>query len=702
MIRVMRAIRRWAVILVLPWSTCGYAANLVSELAYDDVAAVLEISFGCTIRYLTHDLQTVDKTLRIKLLPLSACRQLMTSSSKMPSLSNAGETLLGAQWVDQGREIELQLSFTENGTFLVSQGSDTHKISITNRRGIASTSQIVAKRPLLSDKEVAVLLQQARGLLLDQNYNPAIDTYTRLLENSNVSSHAQALEYLALAYQMSGHPKLAAERYGTWLQRFADNADRQRIQQRLDTLLASEQEPRGRTMSSSKSPWHFFGSLSQDIWHQTVNSEFADTELDAIDRTALVTYADMGAEYQADLYSVRSFVSAGYQNMLSTPRDDVRDDEPFVRRAYIEISQPDNGMQLKIGRQSLYNDGIMGLFDGARGSWSALDSVRVNVTAGLAVDNPHYASDTQRQFIGLSTDIDDIIGTVDANFYTHLQQVGGIWDRQAIGTRWRWQGEWWHSTALLDYDVSYNVINNALFNLSARFSKRWHAYARFQLYAMPFISTTNALIGQPVATIDQLLQTYSDAQLRTLARNRTSDVQHMSAGLTRTLSPRWSAQLVTAFTDIDSSVSSANVVALPATTQIDTSISLTGSSIVRASDALILSYRLFSDYRADTHTAKIDWRFPFAEKFRLNPRVAVSNRSSSLQGDQVIIEPGLRITYLWNRRYQLNFEVSGRWSDRTLPFTEPLSLRDPSFEASGELTETNQEIFFYLQWRADF
>ncbi len=689
---------------VLVWSVmpAATAADFIESIVYEDEVEAIVVTFGCAVRYLEHDEVTRDKSLDIKLLGLRACRLL--NDGGLPQLKDAGEALLGMQYRTDDQTIVLTLHFIENGRYLVSQGSDPRQIFISTRaRAIdARTVEPELAQPSKTDRgfdegEASERLAQARSDMLDGRYEAAINIYTDILERGPSSSHPEALEYLALAYQLSGRTQLAIERYTSWLDRFDDATGVERVQQRLDALTADNAVPTTVAQASTAAGkrWSVFGSVGQDIWSVTAESEYAGIADEDAEQTLALTYLDIGADYKGDAFALRGYTSVGYQHTLQTSREAERDDEPFARRAYLDYTSLLRRVSVRAGRQSTYGDGIMGMFDGLRGSYGITDRMQVNVTAGVPVDNPRYAADTEREFIATSLDVEKLLLGFDANFYTHLQKTAGIWDRQAVGSQWRGFGENWHVNAKVDVDLSYEVLNAALIEVGYRPRDWLKGHVRLNAYTSPFVGTSNALIGQQVASIDDLLQFYTDEQLRTLARNRTTDVRQVVAGLSTRLSERWTGEVESSYSRIDATIASADVAQEPEATQIETAARLIGGSIWRKTDTLILGYHLFSDFRADTHTAKIDWRFALAEKFRLNPRLSVSQRTSDVQGDQVIYSPSLRIAYLWRPNYQLSAEVSGRWSDRKLPASDPFML------GVDEVSEENQELFFYLQWRVD-
>ncbi|MDH3643626.1 MAG: hypothetical protein OES38_16100, partial [Gammaproteobacteria bacterium] len=372
-------------------------------------------------------------------------------------------------------------------------------------------------------------------------------------------------------------------------------------------------------------------------------------------------------------------------------------DQGLVSNAHLEVRDQLLDWGARLGRQSLQRDGVLGRFDGLRADYRWRPRVTFNVTAGLPVDSPRYAADTNRQFVAASVDIEGFAGW-DFNAYTYQQKNDGLWDRQAIGGEVQYQNQRVNLMGTVDYDVSYGALNSALLIGNWRLHERFEVTGRANLHALPFLTSRNALIGQPVSTIDLLLDTYSAAQIRTIARNRTTDAQNASLGLAITLSERWYFNGDAGYSAIDETIASAGVEGLAASgPQLYYSARLIGSSVFRNGDTTIVGFRLGSTERADTSTLSLDLRLPFGRSFRLSPRLAVSWRDASPQGEQQLIaEPSVRLVYQARRRYRLEVEAGGRWSARDLPDALLLSPLYP------DEREESLGYYFNLRWGVDF
>lgn len=566
-------------------------------------------------------------------------------------------------------------------------------------------------------------LEQARNELLDGDYEAGIEIYRSILASGAAAAHPEALEYLGVALEKSGRADQALARYRDCLQRFPASAGAARVRQRfaaLEATMAAAAAPMppprvadqvagvapspaavpvpARKTRSESQDWSWFGGLSQDLWFDSYQIDGVDRE---VERSQVLTFANLGLRGQTDRLDVRARLDAGYLHTLSGYEG--RDlNQLQVNRALVGVTDEPSGLGIEAGRQSLYQDGVLGRFDGVRGSWRFRDQTRFYVTAGTPVDSPRFQGDSRRPFVSFSAAQEGLFDQLDVRAFAVLRQVEGRSDREAVGGEVRWHRDRWQVIANLDYDLSFNALNSALVHGQLTLTDRVRLFARTQSYALPFISTGNALVGQPFGSVDDLAETegFSDPQLRTLGRDRTSDVWQSTGGFSWTLSQRWYANGSVTYTDTDGSIASGNVAARPRRQEFFSRVNLIGSSVFRDSDTVVLGYQLQSTTSADTNSLRFELRLPFGRPFggalRINPMLNLGFRDAAAEGDQqIFIEPGLRLTFRYARRYRLELMGRGRWSSRDLP---------TALQASGLYEEDqlrSSAYFLQLGWRVD-
>ena len=117
-------------------------------------------------------------------------------------------------------------------------------------------------------------------------------------------------------------------------------------------------------------------------------------------------------------------------------------------------------------------------------------------------------------------------------------------------------------------------------------------YGRLNVGTAPFLTTHNALIGQSAATIEELLRTYSEGQIRRIARNRTAQAHDAALGLSWPVFDRYQLNVDLMFSEFDATVASAGVMALPASGSLQfVQATLVGSSVLKSGYTAIFSLR---------------------------------------------------------------------------------------------------------------
>jgi hypothetical protein len=175
----------------------------------------------------------------------------------------------------------------------------------------------------------------------------------------------------------------------------------------------------------------------------------------------------------------------------------------------------------------------------------------------------------------------------------------------------------------------------------------------------PILSTRNALIGQPVATIDELLLVWTEDEIRQLALDRTAQSRTVTLGLAAPMGERLQLNFDVTASEIGDTAASGGVVALPGTgQQLFYSASLIATGFMSAGAVNIWNIRIGN---ADTYETKLlswDARFPIGKRLRINPRLRLAFwRSMSEMRERRTVSPSLRLLMNLRNRYRLEFEA---------------------------------------------
>ncbi|MFW2405546.1 MAG: tetratricopeptide repeat protein [Gammaproteobacteria bacterium] len=521
----------------------------------------------------------------------------------------------------------------------------------------------------MSEDRIAELMAEAKQAMRRRDYDRSVQIYMRVLEEPDVGQRKEALEFLGVAREKKGQPAQARAEYENFLTEFPDGTDAERVRQRLAGLIAMYQAPQQQARikpADAGADWNVYGGLSQ--YYRRDVSQFDTIDESIVNQSAILSHADLILDRRGNRFDLQGRMSASYHyDLLEEGLGP--GDQGFVYFAYLDVADQQSGITARLGRQSRYTDGVLGRFDGAHVRYRWRPDISINFTAGFPVYSPRYAFETRRAFVGASMDIENVADAWDFSFFTHQQQIDGIYDRQAVGSEARFFNDRWNLVGLLDYDASYNVLNSAMFVGNWQATDRLTLSGRYDFRAYPFITSGNALIGQPVATMDELLDLYSEPQVRGLARDRTAQASSSSIGFSTPISERFQLSGDFVYSEIANTVASGGVAATPGTgPQYFFLMNVIGSSLFEAGDTTILSLRYRDTRAANMSTAIVDLRYPLTERLRISPRLGVSLRQDAFDDTtQWIIRPNLRLIYRWRNRFRLELEAGGLWSRRELP-----------------------------------
>jgi hypothetical protein len=179
------------------------------------------------------------------------------------------------------------------------------------------------------------------------------------------------------------------------------------------------------------------------------------------------------------------------------------------------------------------------------------------------------------------------------------------------------------------------------------------------------LTTRNALIGQPVDTIDDLLDLFGSDEIRDLALDRSGDLDSYSLALSRPFGERLQWTLTAQSIEMGATQPSAGVEGIPATgPELVLSSQLLASSIMRAGDIHVLALRRQSGGPVETTSAGFASRVPLWGDWRIGPQLRADRRVFTLDDStQWIYAVGLRLS-LQKQRLLVELEAGGEQASR--------------------------------------
>lgn len=716
-------------------------ADLVNlqEIVYDGNASggqVLTLVFGETVEYeVLHSGTSNNLTVRLHLTPPDA-RVLTNSgaggvrvkkpdelqSSYVINLSSSrqahAESDMSAVAVAPGFEVfesEVVLAGVtwyrlRLGQFSSSADAQAELVKLRNQyptawidRAEKATATVAERRPDAETANIAfasigldkidVLMNDGRLAMVESEYSKAVQIYTKVLRVPNHDRHAEAQEYLALSREKNGQAAHAKAEYQKYLSLYPDDDGAARVNQRLAVLLAVDRQSTSSMATTSdtrigstrqqQSEWRIQTYFSQ-YYRRDVNQMSSQDEI--VSQSALYSDANLDVRRRGQRFDFSSRISAGYRNDFLGEGfgsgNDVR-----ISYAYADLGDAATGLRGRVGRQSRNTGGILGRFDGLNLGYQASDRVLVNAVIGAPVNSASDGIDSARTFYGTSVTYGPVLEDLELGLFFIQQDIEGIDDRRAIGTEFRYFGANKSFWGLIDYDTLFKEIGSAYLQGSWRFESRLTVHGTIDRRRSPFLSTGNAIIGQPVNSFAELAVIFSEDELRQLSLDRTSVATTYSLGLSQSISPRLQISVDANQTNVSGTPDSGGVLATPQSTYQYYAANLTASSLLKEGDVSILGLRYSTSDTTNVISVSLDTRLPIGEKFRINPRLRVDRRQTLVDSSyEWLYTPGLRMQYRWNRKFRLELEVGKRFSERE---TNTINLDSESY-------------FVYLGYQAFF
>lgn len=509
-----------------------------------------------------------------------------------------------------------------------------------------------------------ILMGDARNAMLAENYPEAIQLYSKVLRAGSDTPYAQdAQEFLGLARERNGQLAHAATEYRRYLALYPNQPGTARVQQRLEGL-STPAEALGRETpviaQAESSRWSANGGISQYYWRDT----FSTDNRDDIVQSALLTDVDLLTRHDGDRFAFESRATAGnYYDMESS--DDSPGSDNRVYYLYADLEDTATGLDARLGRQRMYASGILGRFDGIQTGWQFSEDMQVHVMAGYPVYSSSDSADTDIYFYGTSLDILDVGDLVDMSFFYNEQTANGIDDRQAIGGEFRYFSDRASLVTSVDFDISYSELNNfvAIGNWAANDSLTLNAMLDYR--RSPYLLAENALVGQAVNDIDDLLRDYTEDEIRQLAEDRSAELTTVTLGFSTPLYERFQINGDVSRADYSDTIESGGVAAITGLgTDYYYNLNLVGASLLKEGDTTIFGLRYQDGNYVKSTGFSLDARYPVSQALRVNPRLLLAQRQlQTSDADELLIIPALRLFFDVRQQTQLEFELGTRISN---------------------------------------
>lgn len=661
--------------------------------------AVVKIGFHFPVQYESYFPQDsgTQLSIRLKAISLSDAAAMVGREGLRVPQSNVADITAIEFDGDRPDGPTLSITFGNARYYHIAQGSDFQGILISvsdtaansactpwadkSFASSAGSSPIAGLRPATTtpDRGTAAaaqagagsqaLLDDARAAVSAKDYNRAIQLLTKFLQGPDNASMPAARELLGVAHERNNQGALAKAEYEQFLRDYPNDPSAGRVRQRLAALLNRALHPGEQSTAPGDEPpslrWQANASLSEYFYHDemstSVHDEGAqitiDNGLTAL-QSELVSSLDgsisvTGADFQGRLRFSGSYT----KDFLSGVNDRLR-----IGELYIEGSDASHTFFARIGRQYRSSGGVLGRIDGALATVSLNDVFKVDVIAGFPIDSTYSQFSTGRYAYGAS--VDYAKAALSGDVYVLRQIDDGFLDRQSVGAEGRYIDKTLSLYATLDYDVHFAKVNLALFNGNYIFDDQTSVNVSADYRRAPLLRTSDALFGQTVTSLRDLLSTYTRQEIEQLALDRTATSTSLFASVGHPLSEQFTASADATLWTMSGMPASGGVPAMPATgTQYYFSGHLTGTSLLTDGDLGMIGLGYSRMPQANRYTFDLNTRYPITHDLRVGPRLFFSYRDfsassiSSSTGNELIARPTLRLDYQF--RPNVAFELDG-------------------------------------------
>lgn len=520
---------------------------------------------------------------------------------------------------------------------------------------------LLPEKVIPEDKNSAQLMEDARDALTKGRYEVSIGLYTKILLTAQGPVKQQAQELLGVARERNGQLAHAKAEYQKYLEQFPDGPDALRVRQRLAGIVTAAKTPQEklkpakRSSSAGKGKWvaQNFGSLSQFYFRDQTIPEGADVQ---VNRSDLSTDLDLNSRWKSDDLDINGRFTGGHLNNFLPDRQD----QDKISALSLEMRSKKNGWSGKFGRQSLSSGGVLGRFDGAHASIKLNPVIKLNGVFGYPVESVRKTVvSTNKRFYGMNLDFGTFLQKWDFNTFFINQENYGLVDRRAIGAETRYFDQLKAFFTLLDYDIFFNALDIFLFNGHWTLPTKTTLNLILDYRKSPILTLNNAIQGQGVDKISDLFNSYTEAQLKQLARDRTTHSKSATFGITQDL--KKDLQLVGEVTvsEMGGTVSSGGVEGQEALGKEYTySAGLITSNVFKENDVIISGLSYLNAAQSNVYSLSLSGSFPLTVKTRLMPRFRLDYRQAKGGDDsRVTVRPALRMDYNFTR--WAHFEAEG-------------------------------------------
>ena len=528
-------------------------------------------------------------------------------------------------------------------------------------------------------KPVDLMMAKARQAITFGNNKGAIDLLRKIIRKKGHGHTQEANELLGLALERDKQIQRAKYEYRKYLKSYPEGEGSARVTQRLAALRAIRAKPR-RKLRRSKRAKRRDKVMTFGRFTQAYSEYYVDRELEGLaeeieqelQQRLLSSNFSLKSRYRSEDRTVFGVFNASQSHDFlagTTGREDDDEDDYDIRRMYVDVDDHVYDIVGKVGRQSSRNGGVFGTFDGVVAGYRISPRWLVSAMAGKPIIRTYTDIDIyEKSFYGVKFDVTSEDKKFSNNIFFVQQEVDGILDRQAMGGDIRYAKKGLSIFGLLDYDLFYNDVS--LFNVRVGWSYSESNKLNFSFNRRQLYTTSRALEGMSVNTIDELLNVISEKEIQRIAKERTRSNDTLTIGnsyqinkdqqfnvdvtiLQSSGSPGGTDPVELANGDPDPTIFPVEATG----SQYIYSLQWISSNTFVERDLYVVGLRQSEFSRYTDTSAFVNARVPINKKWRSGFRLNMSSRESTTFGGRSTVSPLIKLNYRLSRAWSFDSEI---------------------------------------------
>lgn len=658
---------RVRLICIALWLAIFTDGSYASSQWLDDVRSVerdgqagIELVLSESVFYLSHFPPESGDVLMVYLrVPALSNGQLFPIHEDIKPRAGAEFPLTQVAFDANESEIALRLTFTQKTGYRVSQGSNDKTILVMFSQTVPV---LISSVSVAEDERIKTLLAQSRDALTRAEVDKAIQIISAVISLAANPYRADALELLGVARERKGQKAHAKAAYEQYLTEFPKGEGADRVRQRLAELLSSDLKPQEKlkaikTAAPSRA-WTHNGSFGQYYYRGSNN---LGGGVAAVDQSMLLTQFAWNSQQRGERFDSRVVANMSHQrDFLGAVKD------PEINSLYGQVKDKQAGWFAKLGRQSSPGGGVSGRFDGLLAQYNLNSAVRLDAITGYMVEFSEKSTlQIHRPFWSVATNLGPYLDGLEVMPYYTRQSADGMLEREATGYELRYLHPRGNLFNVVDYDLSYDLLNAVLVQGQYSFLESSSVYGYYDSRRSPPVATTNALIGQADAnSLKDLLTKHTRNEIRELARKRSGESATSTVGVSHTFSPR--VQLSGDMTVSEQKFPIEPVLVGTAVTtennrQTYYALQMVTSQLMNTRDTLLIGLQHTQADTYGSNSVTLAHRFPFEQAWRFDARLRVDQRAND-NGERLNkTAPTVRVEYRPDKSVETQLELGGEW-----------------------------------------